>query len=156
MPSALQSTSSTAVSRGDSNRLEANDRAAHDWYRFVLSFPPHLVRDYLQQFGLERRQRVLDPFCGTGTSLVECKKSGFPSIGIEANPVACFASRVKLHWDIDPDALLDHGNKVGELALRKLRAQGINDCGDDLPLFAVNGSATPSLESLPEESWDLL
>jgi hypothetical protein len=32
---------------GDANRLAAEDRAVHDWYRFVLSFPPHLVRVYV-------------------------------------------------------------------------------------------------------------
>src|SRR2546427_4711638 len=144
--------SSTAVKQ-EHNKLRLEDRAAHDWYRFVLSFPPHLVRDYLNQFRIESGQRVLDPFCGTGTSLVECKKSGFPSIGIEANPIACFASRVKLDWGVDPDALLDHGSKVGDLALQNLRAQGINDCGGDLPLFAVDGSTTPKLKTLPEESW---
>ncbi len=71
----------------EDNKLRPEDRAAHDWYRFVLSYPPHLVRDYLDRFGLGQKQCVLDPFCGTGTTLVECKKRGVPSIGIEANPV---------------------------------------------------------------------
>ncbi|MEB3339020.1 MAG: hypothetical protein VKJ46_16230, partial [Leptolyngbyaceae bacterium] len=56
--------------RSEINRLSAEDRSAHDWYRFVLSYPPHLVRDYLQRFGMDHTHRVLDPFCGTGTTLV--------------------------------------------------------------------------------------
>lgn len=79
----------TARRRGanaEINKLYAEDRAVHEWYRFVLSFPPHLVRAYLERFGLAAGHRVLDPFCGTGTTLVECKKHGIPSIGIEANP----------------------------------------------------------------------
>jgi len=80
---------------GKLNKLMPHDRAAHDWYRFVLSFPPHLVRQYLERFGLDQRHTVLDPFSGTGTTLVECKKRGIPSIGIDAHPMACFASRVK-------------------------------------------------------------
>jgi len=87
----------------EDNRLREDDRAAHDWYRFVLSFPPHLVRTYLDRFGVTHGVRLLDPFCGTGTSLVECKKRGIESVGIEANPVACFASRVKLDWNVDPE-----------------------------------------------------
>lgn len=62
----------------EANRLWMQDRAFHDWYRFVLSFPPHLVRDYIERFGVTEDQCVLDPFCGTGTTLVECKKLGFP------------------------------------------------------------------------------
>ena len=60
----------------EDNKLRINDRAAHQWYRFVLSFPPHLVRDYAAKFGLSSSHRVLDPFCGTGTTLVECQKLG--------------------------------------------------------------------------------
>lgn len=63
------------------NRLLAVDRAAHDWYRFVLSFPLHLVREYACRFGLGAGPggpdgAVLDPLCGTGTTLVGCKKLG--------------------------------------------------------------------------------
>ncbi|MCS6840042.1 MAG: hypothetical protein NZ701_04610, partial [Roseiflexus sp.] len=64
---------SRRLSNGEMNRLLDQDRPAHDWYRFVLSFPPHLVRDYVERFGIRRQHRVLDPFCGTGTTLVECK-----------------------------------------------------------------------------------
>ncbi|PYJ71687.1 MAG: hypothetical protein DME75_07060 [Verrucomicrobia bacterium] len=96
MPSALQTTSSTAVSRVDSNRLEANDRAAHDWYRFVRSFPPHLVREYVNRFELGANACVLDPFCGTGTTIVECKKCGVTSVGVEAHPMSHFASTIRL------------------------------------------------------------
>ena len=60
-------TSKTArVPKTENNKLLADDRPVHDWYRFVLSFPPHLVRDYAQRFGLSSKTKVLDPFCGTG------------------------------------------------------------------------------------------
>lgn len=73
----------------------------HDWYRFVLSFPPHLVQEYIGKFGIEHGDIVLDPFCGTGTTNVECKKHGIASIGIEANPITYFASSTKCDWDAD-------------------------------------------------------
>src|SRR4051794_17395280 len=88
---------------GDLNKLQAEDRAAHDWYRFVLSYPPHLVKDYATRFDLGSSAVVLDPFCGTGTTVVECKKLGLRSIGVEANPMAHFAARVKANWRLDPD-----------------------------------------------------
>ena len=56
--------SDAGMSNPDRNRLAADDRAVHDWYRFVLSFPPHLVREYLTRFEVRPDQRVLDPFCG--------------------------------------------------------------------------------------------
>ena len=56
-----------ATANATANRMLDEDRQCHDWYRFVLSFPPHLVREYIDRFGLTSRDRVLDPFCGTGT-----------------------------------------------------------------------------------------
>lgn len=109
------------------NRLDPRDRAFHDWYRFVLSFPPHLVRDYIQDFGLTESSMVLDPFCGTGTSLVECKLNHIPAIGIEANPFAQFASSVKVDWEIDPDLLWEQSQRIAEGTIYELGDQGIDD-----------------------------
>ena len=94
------------------NRLYENDRPVHEWYRFVLSFPPHLVRDYIEKFNLGQGQTVLDPFCGTGTTLVEAKKMGVVSVGVEANAMAHFAAGVKTDWKVDPCQLVDYGETV--------------------------------------------
>src|SRR5436190_3117626 len=99
---------SNLVSNSKLNKLYPEDRAAHDWYRFVLSFPPQLVRNYIGRFNLDSTKQALDPFCGTGTTLVECKKAGIWSVGIEANPVAHFVSKTKVSWTPDPDSLLEH------------------------------------------------
>ncbi|MCI0417435.1 site-specific DNA-methyltransferase [bacterium] len=109
------------------NKLYTEDRAYHDWYRFVLSFPPHLVRTYIQKFGLTKDDLVLDPFCGTGTTVVECKKNGIRSIGIESHPMMHFASQVKVDWSIDPDGLMAHSNRVASRALEKLESEEIDD-----------------------------
>lgn len=94
-----------AISRNGTATNHLEDTAVHDWYRFVLAFPDHLVANYLDRFGLEPGDTVLDPFVGTGTTLVECKKRGVHSIGVDANPVTSFASRVKTRWDIDLEQL---------------------------------------------------
>jgi DNA modification methylase len=102
------------------NKLKDTDRAFHDWYRFVLSYPPHLVRTYFSRFGLNGNQVVLDPFCGTGTTLVEAKKNGISACGIEAHPMPCFASRVKTDWSIRPDQLVEHASEIAQSARRAL------------------------------------
>jgi site-specific DNA-methyltransferase (cytosine-N4-specific) len=38
---------------------------------------------------------VFDPFCGSGTTLMEAQRAGLPSVGIDLNPIACLISRVK-------------------------------------------------------------
>jgi DNA modification methylase len=141
------------------NRLAPEDSPAHDWYRFVLSFPPHLVRTYLRQFGVGPEHTVLDPFCGTGTTLVECKKLGIPSVGVEANPWACFASRTKTDWRVEPEALVSHARAVADLAMQTLHAEGLED-EPPLPLFAKNERPRPvrisRLRKLPPDREALL
>jgi len=75
----MQVTSARA-NRGNGaiNAVQKQDLPVHGWYRFVLSFPPHLVRQYLAVMGLESNDLLLDPFCGTGSTLVEAKKTESP------------------------------------------------------------------------------
>ena len=115
------------TSNVDANKVASTDRAAHEWFRFVLSFPPHLVRDYLTRFGVADDQRVLDPFCGTGTTLVEAKKMGLPSVGIESHPLTHFVSRTKVDWSPDPDGLVAHAEGIAETALQAFAADGLAD-----------------------------
>ena len=139
----------------EDNKLRLEDRAAHDWYRFVLSYPAHLVQDYLRRFGVDSSQTVLDPFCGTGTTLVECKKQGIPSIGIESNPMASLASRVKVDWEVDPKGLLSHAEEVANRSWQKLEKEGITH-SSHLPLFDRNSRHAVHLRSLPEDKLKLL
>lgn len=141
--------------RAETNRLERNDRPAHDWYRFVLSYPPHLVRDYVERFELKQDACVLDPFSGTGTTVVECKKLGIPSVGIEAHPMSHFAGQTKLDWAINPDKLEQTAIQIAETALSDLESQGIVD--DPEPNLILETSPIRGcLRSLPEDAFKLL
>ncbi len=121
-------------SNKNNNKIEDKDRSVHDWYRFILSFPPHLVREYINKFNLSTGNVILDPFCGTGTTLVEAKKQGIESIGVEANPMAYFASRVKVNWNLDTKKLIKHAENIVKNVLLELESLGIEDdviFGDD-------------------------
>jgi len=145
---------SSRRSIADANKLGSDDRAAHDWYRFVLSFPPHLVRDYLARFDASAEKRVLDPFCGTGTTIVECKKLGVPSVGVEANSMAHFASATKVNWDIDPHELEDSSRHIAAAAIGELEANGIID--DPAPVLLTEMPDRQRLRTLSPETQKLL
>ena len=134
------------------NNVAPDDQAIHRWYRFVLAYPPHLVRDYLERFQVSASQQILDPFCGTGTTLIECMRLGIRSIGIEANPVVSFASRVKTDWSPDPAGLLDHARRVADHAYDRLRRDGI----EDVPLALHKSEPVADLRTLPPEQAKLL
>lgn len=132
------------------NHLLPSDAPVHGWYRFVLSYPPHLVREYAERFGLDDSQVLLDPFCGTGTTLVEAKKLGIPSVGVEALPVAHLATRTKIDWSPDPGHLVSHAESVAAKALAVLEEDDITDA----PM--AHEPAQARLRSLPEERSRLL
>jgi len=139
----------------DPNRMRPDDRPVHDWYRFVLSFPPHLVRDYLVRLGVGAADTVLDPFCGTGTTLVECKKRGVDSVGLERNPMAHFASWVKVDWSVDPERLAEYSDAVAQSAKATLIDEGVDDWAD-LPLLTGNGPGPASIRTLEPSRSKLL
>jgi len=141
----IQETKKPELSNGRANKLDPQDRSFHAWYRFVLSFPPHLVQDYIQKFGLNQKSVILDPFCGTGTTLVEAKLAGMRAIGLEGNPFPHFASSVKTNWDLDGDKLSKQGQQVSEKALAILKSQGIDDN------FSFNDSKNLELKTLTPE-----
>ena len=115
---------------GNINKLRPSDRHIHNWYRFVLSYPPHLVRHYIDDFNLNAGDILLDPFCGTGTTLVEGKFCRLRTVGVEANPVAHFAASVKTDWNIDPDILQNECERIAASVNELLALQKISDLQD--------------------------
>lgn len=151
------SRSSPKRRNGSINQLDEADKPVHDWYRFVLSYPPHLVREYLEKFGINRRQRVLDPFSGTGTTVVECKKLGIKSCGIEAHPMSHLAAHTKSTWTIDPKRLWKHASDVAAEAQEILDKQGIPD--ESIPILQQNDESQKpigKLRTLPDDQFKLL
>lgn len=140
--------------RSDSNRLEPDDRPAHDWYRFILSYPPHLVRQYVERFDLRAGAAVLDPFCGTGTTVVEAQKLGMHGVGIEAHPMAHFASTTKVDWSPNPDQLERAAARIAERALDVLERDGIID--DPQPNLLLENPPRAALRHLPADAAKLL
>ena len=136
---------SISFSDPELNQIRANDRAVHRWYRFVLSFPPHLVQEYVSKFQLDSRDRLLDPFCGTGTTVVEAKKLGIPSVGVEANPMAWFAGSVKLDWTPDPTDLVDAAHEISEAAktLMERNVKQLRTLSDDGQKVILTNSISP-------------
>jgi len=137
------------------NQTQVGDRAFHSWYQFVLGYPPHLVRYYVSKFGIRPGHLVLDPSCGTGTTNVECKKLNIESLGLEANPIASFASKVKTDWEVSVIEARQELQSVIAHAFHSLERFGL---AEDLSLFfqPQNGKALDVEPKLTEDQVDVL
>ena len=97
---------------------------------------------------------MLDPFCGTGTTVVECKKLGIASVGIEAHPMAHFAGTTKVDWRMEPARLRHAAKRISEVAYAKLEDDGIID--NPQSHLLCEPALASCLRSLPEDQADLL
>lgn len=96
----------------NSNTQKTLNGEFHNWYKIALGFSDQLVSTLLDRFSITPGKWVLDPFCGSGTTLVECKKRSINSVGIDANPSSHFASKVKTHWNLKSTRVLELLDKV--------------------------------------------
>ncbi|MBD2299938.1 MULTISPECIES: DNA methyltransferase [Nostocales] len=60
---------------------------AHGWIRYKEGFSFKLVETLIKQFGIKQKDTILEPFCGSGTTLLVCKALGINALGFEILPV---------------------------------------------------------------------
>ena len=68
----------------------------HNWYKFKHGFSRDLVLNIVASFNLSKGYWVLDPFCGSGTTLLTCKELGINSRGFDILPFSVFLSNAKI------------------------------------------------------------
>jgi site-specific DNA-methyltransferase (cytosine-N4-specific) len=66
----------------------------HSLHPYPAKFPPQLPKKILEIYAV-KGQTVLDPFCGSGTTLVEARIFGVNAIGVDVNGLSVLLSKVK-------------------------------------------------------------
>ncbi len=66
----------------------------HSLHPYPAKFPPQIPKKILESYAT-KGQTVLDPFCGSGTTLVEARIFGANAIGVDVNGLAVLLSKVK-------------------------------------------------------------
>jgi DNA modification methylase len=78
----------------DSTRKDSK-YATHGVHKYKGKFYPQLAKSMFNLAGLSPGSTVLDPYCGSGTVLLEGFLNGLTAYGLEMNPLAEKISRVK-------------------------------------------------------------
>ena len=68
----------------------------HSLHEYKGRFYPQLAKALMNYAGLQKGDTILDPFCGSGTTLVESFLFGVNAIGVDINPIATLLAKAKV------------------------------------------------------------
>ena len=100
---------------------ENKNKLTHYAFRFPAKFHVPVARALIERF-TRKHETCLDPFCGSGTLLIEAAVSGRHSIGFDVDPLSTFISKTKAAR-IHPD----HLQRECKRALEHLRMEFAKD-----------------------------
>lgn len=83
-------------SMGRNHRKQSTRYSVHGFHEYKGKFNPQVAHALLNIFGAQPQHRILDPFCGSGTTLVEAAHLGISGAGFDLNPMAVFVANTKL------------------------------------------------------------
>lgn len=93
---------------------------AHGIHAYPAKFIPQIPRLLIERLHPGDDSAVFDPFCGSGTTLVEAARRGLPAVGVDLHPLACLLSHVKTS---EPPAGMSACAEQIASAARTLRVQ---------------------------------
>lgn len=91
----------------------------HGFHKYPAKFIPHIPRWAIDKYlSGQKNKTILDPFCGSGTTLVEGILTGHNVIGIDIDPLSCLISKVKTTV-VNTSEL----NKISDWLVRKIKSK---------------------------------
>lgn len=113
---------------GNGPNRQSTRYSAHGLHEYKGKFNPQVAKAMLNIFDAQPGQMALDPFCGSGTSLVECAHLDIKSVGTDINPLAVYLANAKLNsLGIPAENLLANADHSLATAKRSRATPRIND-----------------------------
>jgi len=80
--------------------IHKNSYLSHGIHTYTAKLIPQIPKYFIEKYS-NYGDTIFDPFCGSGTTLLEAKLSHRNSVGIDLNPLAILISKVKTyHYNI--------------------------------------------------------
>lgn len=122
----------------------------HKWYNYLEEFPYSLIEKKIKEYNLQEKDLVLDPFCGSGTTLISANFFHCDGIGFDMNPLMKLVSKVKTTWDINLSELRQSIENVANSFLNQIQnVDNINfknDFIEIMPKKELNQWLSPVLQ----------
>lgn len=81
----------------------------HRWFRYSAGFSAQWAGSVIAEAKRQGATRVLDPFAGSGTVLVEARDMGVAAVGFESHPFVARIARAKLTSTVDSQSFREYG-----------------------------------------------
>lgn len=72
------------------------DKSIQRWYRYKEGYSLSLVRNLIKQYSIHDGGSILDPFLGSGTTIIGANLNNKNGIGFEVNPFTKFLASLKI------------------------------------------------------------
>ena len=110
----------------------------------VGMLPPKLAQTLINLTNVQSEQMLLDPFCGTGTVLMEAFEMGINSHGSDISPEMVDASRVNMDWFVSGKKKPTYSVELADATMHDWQQ----------PIDAVAGETYlgPALRVLPDDT----
>lgn len=83
-------------SAGVRGKRQSTRYSVHGLHEYRGKFNPQICGALINLLGVSDEERLLDPFCGSGTTLIEAAHRGIEAAGTDLNPLAVFIANAKL------------------------------------------------------------
>jgi len=88
----------------------------HIYHDYPARMIPQIPRKLFEILNV-RKGMLFDPYCGSGTTLVESLMNGMDAVGTDINPLARLISKAKTDYSIYPALLSNEIHKFHEFSL---------------------------------------
>lgn len=99
--------------------FQANKKVPiYNWFTFKEGFSSEMVKLFIKEYP-KKEGMILDPFAGSGTTLLSAREKGFDSLGIEIMPIGDFILKSKLIFEtINLNRLSEEAKKLKKINLK--------------------------------------
>jgi len=126
--------------------------SAHGLHEYKGKFNPQVVRSIGNILKLPEGAWVLDPFCGSGTTLLECAHNGWNAIGVDLNPLGVLISNAKIYALHTPAKVLkDFADRLHETLRKATLGLDFEKLWSERQMKFVGGEGW--LDSLPNSEY---
>lgn len=113
---------------GNGPNRQSTRYSAHGLHEYKGKFNPQIAKALFNIFGVRVGDWALDPFCGSGTSLIEAAHLGINAVGADINPLAVFLANAKITALSVPAAeLIAHSERISKRLAKAKTALATDD-----------------------------